>query len=129
MTSRSPCPDMIVQHAACVDEPSQLEQVMLALLAVLAVDGAARVLQVLLASCRRVSVPDFPSIVRSSLAEPNYGSFGFSMRDPPYECAPLTASPVISAAHTVVLDVAWCENCPFPDAGLLLSLDCWQARE
>ena len=50
----------------------------------------------------RVSVPDFPSIVRSSLAEPNYGSFGFSMRDPPYECALLTASRrVITAAHTV----------------------------
>ena len=34
----------------------------------------------------RVSVPDFPSIVRSSLAEPSYGgSLGWSMRDPPYE--------------------------------------------
>ena len=33
-----------------------------------------------------MSVPDFPSIVRSSLAEPSYGgSLGWSMRDPPYE--------------------------------------------
>ena len=38
-----------------------------------------------------MSVPDFPSIVRSSLAEPNYGSFGISVRDPPYECAFVTA--------------------------------------
>ena len=31
---------------------------------------------------------DFPSIMRSSLTEPGYNSFGFSLRDPPYACAP-----------------------------------------
>lgn len=36
----------------------------------------------------RVSMADFPSIMRSSLTEPGYNSFGFSLRDPPYAYVP-----------------------------------------
>lgn len=36
----------------------------------------------------RVSMPDFPSIARHSLMEPGYGSFGSSVRDPPYTYVP-----------------------------------------
>lgn len=39
------------------------------------------------AGAARVSMPDFPSIARHSLMEPGYGSFGSSVRDPPYTCA------------------------------------------
>lgn len=36
----------------------------------------------------RVSFPDYPSIMRHSLSEPGYGSFGHSLRDPAYEFVP-----------------------------------------
>lgn len=36
----------------------------------------------------RVSFPDYPSIMRHSLTEPGYGSFGHSLRDPAYEFVP-----------------------------------------
>ena len=39
-------------------------------------------------------MPDFPSIARHSLMEPNYGSFGSSVRDPPYTCAADPPCPV-----------------------------------
>jgi len=46
----------------------------------------------------RVAMPDFPSIVRHSLAEPAYGSFGYSLRDPPYEYIPKRRASTFSAA-------------------------------
>lgn len=36
----------------------------------------------------RVSFPDFPTIMRHSLTEPFYGSFGHSLREPAYEFVP-----------------------------------------
>lgn len=36
----------------------------------------------------RVSFPDYPTIVRHSLKDPGYGSFGHSIREPAYEFVP-----------------------------------------
>jgi hypothetical protein len=36
----------------------------------------------------RVSFPDYPTIMRHSLNEPGYGSFGHSLKEPAYEFVP-----------------------------------------
>lgn len=48
----------------------------------------------------RVAMPDFPSIARHSLMEPNYGSFGSSVRDPPYTYVPKRRYTVAAGARS-----------------------------